>query len=281
MDKITAFNKKYAFLSNSHIAEFEWDGRTYLCCEAAFQSARSLDAYDRKQFTQMKGIEAKREGKELKLRRDWDLVKNEIMEEVVLAKFTQNPDLAKKLKETGDAELVYGNRQKETYWGVDETTGKGENHLGKILMKVRAILCDENAQANIEKMKLQKASEKMKQRMELQVQLNQVREQLKELPRFDMVKEVFYFNMTGDAGLLGKNVDMSKFSNYSRVTIDRRDGSFLIFKHRGMEKRVALPGCIIQGILIPENEEIRKAYHVHGMLLEYQNRLEKILEAME
>ena len=42
-----------------------------------------------------------------------------------------------------------------------------------------------------------------------------------------------------------------------------------------MEKRVALPGCIIQGILIPENEEIRKAYHVHGMLLEYQNRLEK------
>ena len=47
------------------------------------------------------------------------------------------------------------------------------------------------------------------------------------------------------------------------------------------EKRMALPGCIIQGILIPENEEIRAAYHLHGMLLELQNRLEKVLEAMD
>jgi hypothetical protein len=33
--------------------------------------------------------------------------------------------------------LVEGNRWGDQFWGVDLRTGLGENHLGKILMKVR------------------------------------------------------------------------------------------------------------------------------------------------
>ena len=62
------------------------------------------------------------------------------MEEVVRAKFTQNPDLAARLGATGTMPLVEGNSFGDTIWGVDAKTGKGENNLGKILMKVRAEL---------------------------------------------------------------------------------------------------------------------------------------------
>lgn len=263
MSNVMTFSKKYAFLSASHSADFEWDGRIYHCIEAAFQSAKSLDPYDRRRISELKGVAAKREGKELKLRRDWDLIKDDVMEEIVLEKFIQHPKLRKKLIDTGDLELVNGNRLQETYWGVDEATGAGENKLGKILMKVRELLRDEHYMEAVEKMKAQKASEKMKKRMELQIQLNQVRDQVRDLPQFNFVGEAF------------------ETRSKDRVVITRKENNYLCFNLHGEEKRVALPGCIIQGILVPENEEIRETYRQYGMLLEYRSRLEKVLEAME
>ena len=54
---------------------------------------------------------------------------------ICLAKFQQNPDIAKKVIETYPAELVEGNVWNDMTWGV--CNGKGENLLGKILMDVR------------------------------------------------------------------------------------------------------------------------------------------------
>ena len=76
-------------------------------------------------------------GGEVFLRPDWEEVKVGIMEEIVRAKFTQHPELAARLLATGDKVLVEGNHWGDTCWGVDTRTGQGENHLGKILMKVR------------------------------------------------------------------------------------------------------------------------------------------------
>ena len=59
------------------------------------------------------------------------------MEEIVRAKFYQNPQLAEKLIATADRKIVEGNTWHDTFWGVDAATGKGENHLGVILMKIR------------------------------------------------------------------------------------------------------------------------------------------------
>jgi ribA/ribD-fused uncharacterized protein len=71
----------------------------------------------------------------VKLRSDWTEIRLEIMEKIVRAKFWQNPHLARKLVATGDQKLVEGNRWNDTFWGV--CRGVGENHLGKILMRVR------------------------------------------------------------------------------------------------------------------------------------------------
>ena len=62
-------------------------------------------------------------------------MKYDVMYQVCKAKFLQNPDLARKLVETGDAELVEGNTWGDKVWGVCD--GVGENNLGKTLMRIR------------------------------------------------------------------------------------------------------------------------------------------------
>lgn len=62
------------------------------------------------------------------------------MEEAVLAKFTQHDDLRQQLLSTGDTELIEHTRN-DSYWG-DGGNGRGQNWLGKILMRVRQHLKD-------------------------------------------------------------------------------------------------------------------------------------------
>jgi len=140
MEDVKMFRGAYQFLSNMYTAPFVWDGRPYRNSEAAFQSAKSLDPAVRDTFSELSGVVAKRMGRQVQLRWDWERVKDEVMEEVVRAKFSQNPALLQKLLDTGDAQLIEGNRWHDRYWGVDLTTGEGENHLGRILMKIRAEL---------------------------------------------------------------------------------------------------------------------------------------------
>ena len=79
--------------------------------------------------------EAKALRRKVKLRSDWEEIKNDMMYEICLNKFEQNPDLAEKLKATGDAILIEGNTWGDKCWG--QVNGEGENRLGKILMRVR------------------------------------------------------------------------------------------------------------------------------------------------
>ena len=68
------------------------------------------------------------------IRSDWESVKDNIMHEVVLAKFKQNADIKAKLLDTGD-ELLAENMPTDFYWGIGD--GTGLNKLGLILMQVR------------------------------------------------------------------------------------------------------------------------------------------------
>ena len=81
--------------------------------------------------------EAKRLGHRCNKRNDWEDVKERIMYELVKAKFTFDTDVKAKLLATGNCYLQEGNRWGDTFWGVDLRTGKGENKLGHILMRVR------------------------------------------------------------------------------------------------------------------------------------------------
>lgn len=60
------------------------------------------------------------------------------MYEICLAKFTQHEFLKEALLATGDSELIEGNTWRDYFWGV--CNGKGQNKLGKILMRIRAEL---------------------------------------------------------------------------------------------------------------------------------------------
>lgn len=74
----------------------------------------------------------------LPLRKDWETVKDDVMREAVLAKFTQYSDLMEVLISTGDAELVE-HTTNDSYW-ADGGDGTGKNMLGKILMEIRTKL---------------------------------------------------------------------------------------------------------------------------------------------
>lgn len=74
-----------------------------------------------------KSLGSKKRGRSVSLRKDWEQVKIRIMHEIVQAKFEQNPVLAEKLVETGNACLEEGNTWGDRIWGTVD--GRGANHL--------------------------------------------------------------------------------------------------------------------------------------------------------
>lgn len=139
MSAITSFRGDYSFLSNFFLIEIVLDGERYPTVEHAFQAAKTLDKEQRRTILQAETpAKARRLGRKVALRPDWDQVKFDIMLDLLRQKFSQ-PDLRQRLLETGDAELIEGNAWGDRIWGCVLVEGQwvGENHLGKLLMKVR------------------------------------------------------------------------------------------------------------------------------------------------
>lgn len=134
---IDRFEGEDHYLSNFHNSPMEYNGLKFLNAESAFQSQKATDPMVMNQFVDLPPNKAKALGRKVVLRDDWEKVKDQVMYEVVKNKFTQNPDLGRKLKETGDAFLEEGNSWNDTYWGICSYTGEGDNKLGEILMRVR------------------------------------------------------------------------------------------------------------------------------------------------
>ena len=145
---IDNFDGDYRFLSNFYISPMKID-LGYLgtwSCQNVEEVYQASKAARRDQViwvlqSASAGI-AKRRGREIEKRDDWEQIKDGVMTMLVNEKFDQNPDLAEKLIATGDQELVEGNTWNDRYWGVCK--GKGLNKLGKILMAKREILYDKN-----------------------------------------------------------------------------------------------------------------------------------------
>ena len=70
-----------------------------------------------------------------KLRKNWRLIKNDVMYNAVFYKFFPDEDLRKKLLATGDEEIIE-ETVKENYWGCGPNKD-GKNNYGKILELVR------------------------------------------------------------------------------------------------------------------------------------------------
>ena len=132
---IDTFRGDYFFLSNFYEAPVIFDGIRYCNNEAAFQAQKCINVEDRKAFSTMNPSEAKKAGRKVILRSDWEIVKVDLMYKIVKAKFAQNIDLALKLAATNNEELVEGNTWGDKIWG--KVNGEGQNLLGKILMDIR------------------------------------------------------------------------------------------------------------------------------------------------
>lgn len=135
---IDLFREEYEFLSNFYPVQVCYDGVVYANNEAAYQAQKCEQREERLTFAALSADEAKRLGRKVKMRSDWEDVKIGVMRDIVRAKFEQHPYLAKRLMETGDAPLAEGNYWHDVFWGVDMKTGEGRNELGKILMALRA-----------------------------------------------------------------------------------------------------------------------------------------------
>lgn len=139
-DKITSFREEYAFLSNFYPCQVTWEDETYPTVEHAFQAAKTHDVDERATIRNARGpVDAKRMGRRVSLRQDWDEVKVSVMETLIRDKFS-DPRLRDRLLSTGDAALIEGNTWGDRYWGIDIRTGKGSNRLGRILESERTRL---------------------------------------------------------------------------------------------------------------------------------------------
>lgn len=141
-EPITDFRGEHDFLSNFYPSPVEMDGAEYSTVEHAFQAAKTHDFARRQAIGEAETpAKAKRMGRRLKRREDWFDVSLDIMEALVRQKFTRYPELGQKLLNTGTVRLIEGNNWGDKFYGCvwDSQKGDwvGENHLGRILMKVR------------------------------------------------------------------------------------------------------------------------------------------------
>lgn len=140
MQTITSFRNEHEFLSNFAPVDLRYEGEHYPTIEHAFQAAKTFNLEERKKVREAPSPAiAKRLGRRVTLRPDWETVKYEIMLELLRQKFSE-PVLRQKLMDTDNAELIEGNTWGDRSWGCVQKNGKwvGKNNLGKLLMKVRA-----------------------------------------------------------------------------------------------------------------------------------------------
>ena len=134
---IIAFRNQYRFLSNFWPAPVLYGQFEFPTVEHAYQAAKSLDRNDHAYLANMNisAGKAKHFGRLIDIRPDWERMKLGIMEDLVRQKFFKHESLRGALLATGNATIVEGNTWGDTFWGVCGT--EGQNHLGKIIMKVR------------------------------------------------------------------------------------------------------------------------------------------------
>ena len=144
-------NEPYGGFSNFSPHPVELKGQVWSTSEHYFQGQKFAGTPHEEALRLAKSpMIAARMGRsrERPLRPDWESVKDEIMREVLRAKFAQHASLGSLLLSTGDAELVE-HTTNDRYW-EDGGDGSGKNRLGQLLMELRSELRRESLARNIE-----------------------------------------------------------------------------------------------------------------------------------
>ena len=142
---IKRFRDDYRFLSNFYHSPISFKRNIYPTAEHLFQSLKTRDKDQQGEIRRARNpAAAKRIGRQVHLRTDWEKMKNRLMFMVVRLKFSQNPELGRALLRTEEWILIEGNDWHDNHWGNCLCSRcediKGENILGEILMKVRGMI---------------------------------------------------------------------------------------------------------------------------------------------
>lgn len=140
---INSFSGQYSYLSNFYTdSPTKFSNLLFKTVEHEYQSAKCVNPSEYFSIieTDTPG-KAKRIGSKVELRSDWNNIKVKRMYDALKRKFFQHPQLAYRLKSTGNALLVEGNYWHDNFWGdciCLKCKGKEKfNALGKLLMVVR------------------------------------------------------------------------------------------------------------------------------------------------
>lgn len=128
----------YGEFSNFSAHPFRLKGKTWPTTEHYFQAQKFAGTPHEDEIRKINSpMIAARMGRDRKrpLRRDWEVVKEDIMREALYAKFTQHANLRTLLLSTGEARLIEHTRN-DSYW-ADGGDGSGKNRLGILLVELR------------------------------------------------------------------------------------------------------------------------------------------------
>lgn len=133
-----AVNAKYGEFSNFAPYPIKLKKKIWNTSEHYFQAQKfagtDQEEKIRKASSPMKAAEMGR-NRRVKIRQNWDHIKENVMYDALKAKFTQYEELKSLLLSTNDKILVE-HTENDEYWG-DGGDGSGKNRLGKLLMKLR------------------------------------------------------------------------------------------------------------------------------------------------
>jgi ribA/ribD-fused uncharacterized protein len=138
---IPAFVGPYNFLSNFTSSIFVVDGVKYKTVEHYYQANKTKNVEMFTKIVECDGpVQAKRLGKKVMLKENWENIKEDVMLTALRKKF-QIPKFRRKLLDTGNMDLIEGNYWHDNYWGSCTcrhcSNILGRNRLGYLIMKVR------------------------------------------------------------------------------------------------------------------------------------------------
>ena len=151
--------------SNHYLRNFKVNGNTFSCVEQYIMAQKALIFRDLAAFNKIMNskdpAEMKRLGHQIEGFKAWKWadLRMKIVKNAVMAKFSQNWDLRKKLLATGEAVIAMSNPN-DAFWGIGmcksdkEVLNKvdkwGKTMMGRILMEVRDELMGETFEDEME-----------------------------------------------------------------------------------------------------------------------------------
>ena len=147
-DKAIVFQSPHSPLSNLFPCNITYRGEAFLSAEAAFQINRATECGYHREAQDIKlernAFKAKSLARDFKTTREWEDRAEQVMREILVAKFSRNKTCKSFLLATGDRTLFEGTGDKR--WGCGIPIAKahlvtfknpGRNILGKLLEEVR------------------------------------------------------------------------------------------------------------------------------------------------